>query len=147
VNGRRDPLHWLCNTPPSAKVVTIFPGRGSRSVGIVRLRSKDNGVHFCLFSICTALSDWCRNANRRPILSHCFSVPWRHPQITCSTLQTATHRNWREISKLNRSRNDQMVWWRTGGDRTRNAQWPFFCSASLETDYDTSMRTMLHYRA
>jgi hypothetical protein len=44
INGRRDPLRWLRETLYPRKLALTSPTSGGRSVGIVRLRAKGNGV-------------------------------------------------------------------------------------------------------
>jgi hypothetical protein len=44
INGRRDPLRWLCDTLYPQKLALTSPTSGGRSVGIVRLRTKSHGV-------------------------------------------------------------------------------------------------------
>jgi hypothetical protein len=48
INGHRDTLHWPRDTLYTQKLALIFC-RGSRSVGIVRLRNKGHGVSCVTF--------------------------------------------------------------------------------------------------
>jgi hypothetical protein len=44
INGRGDPLRWSRDTLYPQKLTLTSPTSGGRSVGIVRLRTKDHGV-------------------------------------------------------------------------------------------------------
>jgi hypothetical protein len=48
INGREDPLSRPRDTPlPAKKLELTSPTSGGRSIGIVRLGTKSNGVGFC----------------------------------------------------------------------------------------------------
>jgi hypothetical protein len=55
INGRGGSAALTTQYPLPAEVGTIFAGRGGRSVGIVRLRNKSNGICFGRSGSCFAL--------------------------------------------------------------------------------------------